>query len=75
MFQYINFTYFIISFTLGLFLVYVLGEDVKVVKVYPNPDNIQTILYKDKADECFKLKATEVKCPSISEKLFVTQFQ
>lgn len=75
MFQYINFTYFIISFTLGLFLVYVLGEDVKVVKVYPNPDNVQTILYKDKADECFKLKATEVNCPSIQEKLFVTPFQ
>jgi hypothetical protein len=75
MFQYINFTYFILSFTLGLFLVYVLGEDVKVVKVYPNPDNVQTILYKDKADECFKMKAKEVDCPSIPEKIFITPFQ
>jgi len=75
MFQYINFTYFILSFTLGLFLVYVLGEDVKVVKVYPNPDNVQTILYKDKAGQCFKMKAKQVDCPSIPEKLFVTPFQ
>lgn len=75
MFQYINFTYFILSFTLGLFLVYVLGEDVKVVKIYPNPINVESVLYKDKADECFKMKATQVDCPSIPEQLFVTPFQ
>ena len=75
MFQYINLTYFIISFSLGLFLVYILGEDVKVVKVYPNPINIETVLYKDNADECFKMKAMEVKCPSIPTQLFVTPFQ
>ena len=75
MFQYINFTYFILSFTLGLFLVYVLGEDVKVIKVYPNPDNVQNILYKDKSDECFRMKANETDCPSIPEQLFVTPFQ
>jgi hypothetical protein len=75
MFQYINLTYFIISFSLGLFLVYILGEDVKVVKIYPNPINIETVLYKDNADECFKMKAMEVKCPSIPAQLFVTPFQ
>ena len=75
MFQYINLTYFIISFSLGLFLVYILGEDVKVVKIYPNPINIETVLYKDNADECFKMKAMEVKCPSIPTQLFVTPFQ
>jgi hypothetical protein len=75
MFQYINFTYFIISFTLGLFVVYVLGEDIKVIKIYPNPTNVESILYKDKADECFKMKALEVDCPSIPSQLFVTPFQ
>ena len=75
MFQYINLTYFIISFALGLFLVYVLGEDVKVIKIYPNPINVETVLYKDKANECFKMKALEVKCPSIPEQLFITPFQ
>jgi hypothetical protein len=75
MFQYINLTYFIISFSLGLFLVYILGEDVKVVKVYPNPVNVETVLYKDNADECFKMNAVEVNCPSITSQLFVTPFQ
>jgi hypothetical protein len=75
MFQYINLTYFILSFSLGLFLVYILGEDVKVVKVYPNPANIESVLYKDNADECFKMKAVEVKCPLIPSQLFSTPFQ
>lgn len=75
MFQYINFTYFLLSFAIGLFVVYVLGEDIKVVKVYPNPNNVESILYKDKADECFKMKASEVDCPSLPEQLFVTPFQ
>ena len=75
MFEYINLTYFILSFTMGLFLVYVLGEDVKVIKVYPNPINVESVLYKDKADECFKMRATQVDCPSIPAQLFITPFQ
>jgi hypothetical protein len=75
MFQYINPTYFIISFSLGLFLVYILGEDIKVVRIYPNPTNVETVLYKDNAGECFKMKATEVNCSSITSQLFVTPFQ
>jgi hypothetical protein len=75
MFRYINLTYFIISFALGLFLVYVLGEDIKVIKIYPNPNNVENVLYKDKTDECFKMNALEVDCPTITTQIFVTPFQ
>jgi hypothetical protein len=75
MYSYINFPYFIISFALGLFLVYIHGEDVKVIKVYPNPSNVETILYKDSSNSCFKMKPQEVRCPSDISKLFNIPFQ
>jgi hypothetical protein len=34
------------------------------IYVYPTPENIDKILYKDKADQCFQFQAQEIKCPS-----------
>jgi hypothetical protein len=31
--------------------------------VYPSPDNIDFIQYKDKADNCFRFKESRVSCP------------
>ncbi len=63
-FKYISLPIFIISFTIGLFFVYVLGPDMKTIYIYPSPDNIDKVLFKDKADNCFQFKSTEVECPS-----------
>ena len=61
--KFINIPVFIISLAIGLFVTYVTSEPTKSIFVYPNPDNIDKLLYKDKADNCFKFKAEEVKCP------------
>ena len=63
--NYINIKLFIISLALGLFCVYVTGADIKIIHVYPTPENSNTIQYKDKTEQCFEVKANEVSCPSM----------
>jgi len=60
--KYISFPIFLVSFAIGLFITYIRGMDMKVVYIYPTPDNINNYLYKDAADNCFTYKPIEVKC-------------
>lgn len=61
--KYINVPIFLISLAIGLFFVYVTMPDTRKIYVYPTPDNIDILQYKDKANSCFKFKQTEVTCP------------
>jgi len=62
--KFISLPVFIISLAIGLLFVYAMGPDMKVVYVYPTPDNAGSVYYKDQADNCFVYKADKVKCPS-----------
>lgn len=61
--KYINVPIFLISLAIGLFFVYVTMPDTRKIYVYPTPDNIDILQYKDKTNSCFKFKQTEVTCP------------
>jgi hypothetical protein len=63
-FEYLSFPIFLISFAVGLFFVYIYGPEMKTIYIYPSPENIDKILFKDKADNCFKFEANEIKCPT-----------
>ncbi len=68
-FNKISLPIFLISLCFGLFFVYIFGTDKKIIYIYPTPENINKILYKDKADNCFSLESTEIKCPSDTNKI------
>ena len=61
--NYVSLPFFLTSFALGLFFVYILGPESKTIYVYPSPENYMKTLYKDSSDQCFKFKPVETKCP------------
>jgi hypothetical protein len=67
--KYIHIPTFIISLGIGFFLVYIITPPSKVIYVYPNPDNIKDLQYKDDSDLCYKFNENEIKCPADSSKI------
>lgn len=62
--KYINVPIFLISLFLGLFMVYITMPDMRKIYVYPTPENIDILQYRDKTNSCFSFKQKEVSCPS-----------
>ncbi len=54
---------FLLSFAIGLFFIYVLGPEMKTIYIYPSPENIDKVLFKDKANNCFQFDEQIVNCP------------
>lgn len=61
--KYINFPVFFISLAIGMFFVYIFEDDNRTIYVYPTPDNIDTIQYKDATGTCFAVKQDKISCP------------
>jgi hypothetical protein len=61
--EYISFPIFMVSFAIGLFFVYIYGPEMKTIFIYPSPENINKVIFKDKADNCFTFEAHEITCP------------
>lgn len=61
--NYISIPTFLISFAIGLFFVYILGPETKTIYIYPSPENVDKVLFKDKADNCFYFEQEIVECP------------
>lgn len=70
-----NIPIFILSLALGLLFVYLSNPDVKKIVVYPTPDNISTIQYKDITNNCFNAKSNVVTCPTDDNEIFEIPLQ
>jgi len=62
-FNYISLPVFLVSFAIGLFFIYVLGPEMKKIYIYPSPETINKVLFKDKANNCFYFEEEIVECP------------
>lgn len=67
--KYISIKIFITSLAIGLLYVYLFNPDPTVIYVYPTPDNVGQVEYKDKANNCFQFEANEVTCPKDKSKI------
>ena len=61
--KFINVPAFLISFAVGIFVVYITLDDTRKIYVYPTPENIEKLQYRDKTDTCFGLSQKEIECP------------
>jgi len=60
--KFISIKIFITSLAIGLLYVYLFNPDPTIIYVYPTPDNVGQVEYKDKANNCFQFEANEVSC-------------
>jgi hypothetical protein len=75
LFKYINFTVFLVSLAFGLFAVYMTAPDTRKIYVYPTPENVDVLQYKDKSDSCFSFEQKEISCPKDESMISKIPFQ
>jgi len=52
-------------------MVYITMPDNRKIYVYPTPENINVLQYKDKTDTCFSFQQKEVSCPKNEKDIFI----
>ena len=67
MLKLISFRLLLISFAIGMFFVYMMGVEPKIIHIYPSPETIDKYILQDKANNCFKYEKEEVTCPEDDE--------
>jgi len=67
--KYFNFQYFIISFALGMLFVYMYKPKTEIIFKFPNPNNVDKIIYNDKNDTCYKYNFEEKDCKDVDSKI------
>lgn len=65
----INIKVFILSFLIGTLCMFMTDPEPKEITVYPTNDNKHLFQFRDKADNCFQLKQTIVKCSNDAEEI------
>lgn len=67
--KYIDIPIFIISLAVGLLIMYYSMPDLKKIYVYPTPENVDILKYRDKSGHCFSYRESEVPCPKNPNKI------
>ena len=60
---------FLVSFVIGMVGVSLSPLEYKTVMVYPSPENVKKLQYKDKAGQCFDFSAKLVDCTPDAKKI------
>ena len=62
MLKYIDLHFFVVSFALGLLLVYCSTPPKQIVNKFPTPANAARTVYQDGGASCYKYEVKEAKC-------------
>ena len=60
---------FLIALAIGLLFVYLNEPQGDIIYVYPTPDNVNELEYKDQAGNCFAFSANKITCPDDKKKI------
>lgn len=63
-FKFFNFKFLLLGIIFGFFALKYSDNEKRVVRVWPTPENIDVIQYKDSADNCFNFENIAIDCPS-----------
>lgn len=64
LFTYFNLKFLILGILFGLIAINYADNEKRVIRVYPTPENLDVIQYKDTADNCFRFENIIVDCPN-----------
>ncbi len=65
----LEFLPFLMGLAIGLFLVYILKPTAVVVMKYPNLDNAEKTIYRDRNGTCFRYDLKEVDCDKEEDRI------
>jgi hypothetical protein len=60
---------FLVGLAIGLFLVYILKPSQTVIVKYPNLENTDTVVYRDRNGTCFKYETKVVDCDKEEDRI------
>lgn len=60
---------FLVSFAIGVLVVYLTSPPPRDIMVYPTPENVGDLLYRDRAQSCFRFEPQEVPCPKNKDEI------
>ena len=70
LFKFIHIPTFALSLLFGLVLVFIFNQNqTRKIYVYPTPENIKRLQYKDATENCFEFRQKEVNCPLNKENI------
>jgi hypothetical protein len=73
--EYFDVFWFIIAFGIGMFFAYVSTPMPEIIYKYPTPENSNTTIYSDNANNCYKYQSNKTICPKDENKIAIVPIQ
>ena len=73
--EYFDVFWFIIAFGVGMFLAYISTPIPDIIYKYPTPENSNTTIYSDNANNCYKYQSNKTDCPKDDKKISIVPIQ
>jgi hypothetical protein len=73
--DYFDIFWFIIAFAIGIFLAYISIPIPEIIYKYPTPENSNSTIYVDDANNCYKYQSNKIECPKDEKKISIVPIQ